>query len=173
MPESDEINKLFEYSITMDSIDDAEDLFVISKDRILDINHWHNLSPDLNAVFYITDNRGKSLHRTAHKNDHIKITLPGQDGGSRWMRISHIVYDDYPDVNIEAFSIGLIPEISPEATEQQGISENDNNEIFILMTERHITKLITSLSATTSANDDYMPINWETFLYSLLNTDNS
>lgn len=104
-------------SITLENVDDADDLFVLAKERLLDINNWHKLSGGLSAEFILTDNHGKEAHRPAHTGDYIKIKIPGPGNetgdGYDWVHIEKILYDDYPDANGEAMSMQVRPAPSP------------------------------------------------------------
>lgn len=85
-----------EYSINTNSIEDAEDLFVVAKDRLLDISDWHD-----GQTYILTDGHKQKAHRNAHSGDFIKI-----DGNTEeWIVINKIQYDDYPDINGETITL--------------------------------------------------------------------
>lgn len=167
MSEPKAINKLFEYRTAMDSIDDAEDLLVIAKERMLHINQWHEHSPLLHNVFSLTDKQGKLLHRSAHKNDLVKITTE-QENPAVWLYISQIVYDDYPDTSTEAFSVALRYTSSPPDKDTGAFSTQNTDEEMVLMIERHSGILSASLSATAGFQNKLSSVNWQYLLSNLL-----
>ena len=57
-----------EYSINTHSIEDAEDLFILAKDRLLDISDWND-----GQTYVLTDGHKQKAHRNAHSGDFIKI----------------------------------------------------------------------------------------------------
>ena len=79
------------------SIEDAEDLFILAKDRLLDVNDWN----EGNGNYTLTDSHKHKLHRNAHTGDFIKA------GEEQWLVINKIQYDDYPDVNGESITLFL------------------------------------------------------------------
>lgn len=85
-----------EYSINTHSIEDAEDLFVLAKDRLLDISDWND-----GQTYVLTDGHKQKAHRNAHSGDFIKIE--GQK--EEWIVINKIQYDDYPDINGETITL--------------------------------------------------------------------
>ena len=62
--------------INCDRIEDAEELFVIAKDRLLDINEWHEITTSIKTRFQLVDKRGHPLQRHVHKGDFIVINIP-------------------------------------------------------------------------------------------------
>lgn len=106
-----------EYSITEDTIEDAEELFLLGKERMLSVNHWHEYAGALSGVFTLTDSHGKELRRKAHKGDYLKIQLPGPGEnagkGYDWVHIEAIQYDDFPDTNSETIAMIARPVAAP------------------------------------------------------------
>jgi hypothetical protein len=85
-----------EYTISTNNIEDAEDLFIVAKERLLDINDWHS-----DYGFILTDSNQHKVQRNAHKGDFItKSSLPNEK-----YIINKIQYDDYPDIAGESITI--------------------------------------------------------------------
>lgn len=103
-----------EVSITAADIDDARDLFLLAKDRLLDVNDW-NYSLKGHYSIRLTDAAGQKLQRGARVGDMICITAGNGAGiGSEmWIRISRIQYDFFPDVRSESISMLLETAHSP------------------------------------------------------------
>jgi len=102
-----------EYSTTTSYTEDAEDLFVDAKEKLLDVNNWKRYSGMTGIDFRLTDGHGRTVNRKAHRGDNIKINVPGQssvaDITDFCVRIDAIEYDDYPDLGMEAFTIRVHP----------------------------------------------------------------
>jgi hypothetical protein len=117
------------HSVSADTIEDAEDWFVVIKERLLDVNGWRRYGNGVSADFKLTDAHGKQLNRHAHKGDYIKIAIPGSDSAlgneHDWMRVDAIVYDDYPDEDRETIAIRLRPALNPV--------DNKDNETAIFL----------------------------------------
>jgi hypothetical protein len=86
--------KDIEHKVTATDEDDARKLFVIARNRLLDVNHWHDLAGALSAKFILTDHEGSNVSRTAEINDHFKIDLPApgpaESHGYDWVVIEAI-----------------------------------------------------------------------------------
>jgi hypothetical protein len=142
------VNKHFEQSIMLDSIDDAEDMFVIAKERLLHVNKWHQVAGGISAVFTLTDKQGNELHRHAHKGDYVRIKIPGPGnstgGGYDWVRIESIRYDDYPDTSVEQLWLELRPTSSPLSNDDTTAHFFDGSASSIFIIERAHARLVAS-----------------------------
>lgn len=111
------VSKDLKHSETMYDMDDAEELFIIAKERLLNINRWHETAGDAGAKFSLYDAAGQPLDRHAHKGDYIRIDVPGPGnaagGGDDWVLIEAIQYDDYPDENGESIAVMVRPASAP------------------------------------------------------------
>src|SRR5688500_20159820 len=98
-PQHEGGKKDIEHHVTAIDNDDARKLFVIARNRLLDVNRWHELVGVLSAKFILTDANGKEVHRTAEVGDYFKIDLPGpgsaEGKGFDWVYIEAI--DDKSD----------------------------------------------------------------------------
>ena len=81
-------------SVTLENVDDAEDLFLVAKEKLLDVNNWHKVAEGSSAAFILTDTHGSEVHRPAHTGDYIKIKIPGPANsagdGFDWVHIEKI-----------------------------------------------------------------------------------
>lgn len=91
------------------SVEDAEEMFVIAKERLIEVNDWRKHVDG--AELTLVNVRNERLHRPAHQHDHVLF----KDRSRCY--ITHIRYDDYPDVQSEKFAITMAetPEESAEA----------------------------------------------------------
>ncbi|HYD20733.1 MAG TPA: hypothetical protein VEB40_04600, partial [Flavipsychrobacter sp.] len=60
------VQKNIRHDVVLDSIDDAEELFVIAKDRLLNVSQWQQTAASASAEFQLTDKYGNELGRPAH-----------------------------------------------------------------------------------------------------------
>lgn len=123
-----------EVSITAADIDDARDLFLLAKDRLLDVNDW-NYSLKGNYRLTLTDAAGHKLQRSSHVDDMLCIQA-GNDPGIRsemWIRISKIQYDFFPDISSESISMLLETAHSPSGNGTG--SDNIQQETILIKRE--------------------------------------
>jgi hypothetical protein len=109
-PQQEEgVKKDLEEHVMAESQDDAEEMFVTAKNRLLNVNQWHEYAGVGSATFKLTDEKGYPLTRTARKGDYIKVDIPGPGSvageGKDWVVIETIQYDDYPDTNMEILAM--------------------------------------------------------------------
>jgi len=140
------LHKHMEHTIVADTAEEAEDCFVDAKERLLDVNNWNKFSAIKGGEFRLKDSHGKETERHARKGDHIRIDIPGnpqQDGGFDWVAIEAIVYDDYPDMDMESFAMRMRPCINPITRNEEEIAwsrSNDATSTFVI--ERRGRKLV-------------------------------
>jgi hypothetical protein len=73
---------------------DAREFFEVVKNRLLNVNSWHDYAGKGTAGFQLTDAAGNEVERTAQKGDHFKIDIPGPGSvsgeGYDWVQIEEI-----------------------------------------------------------------------------------
>lgn len=161
MPELNHFSVLSEYSISMQHFDDAEDMFVIAKNRLFNIYDWHLTAGLTEAAFQIVDIHGHEIRRNAHKNDMVKL----EQGNSAtvFMSVTAIVYDDYPDANTETISMELAPVASLTNDELGHL----HPEIIILL-KRHGITVAASIASNSEPPVVLKNFPWDKFLEGLL-----
>jgi hypothetical protein len=98
------ISKDLKYDIIAESIEDADEIFLVAKDRLLNVNKWKTLCNDFGEL-HLTDSHGRQIQRKAHYNDYIRIQEAGQP--TEWVHIDGIEYNDYPDEDYETIGIRM------------------------------------------------------------------
>ncbi|MEJ7739019.1 MAG: hypothetical protein WKF97_16465 [Chitinophagaceae bacterium] len=106
-----------DYSETCKTVLDAVNLFVLAKDRLQDVNNWHNLCGPASAVFKLIDSNGVSVQRNAQRGDHFRINIPAPGttagDGYDWVKIEEIEDKSNPEGEEEAFAIQVRPTAEP------------------------------------------------------------
>lgn len=108
--------KGLEQQVSFQSLEDAEEMFVVVEKRLLDINNWHMHLRSSALKFQLMDRTGHQVFRRAHKEDLIMLS-DGGGAATRWAKVDSIIYDDYPDEGRELFSIQLHIEASDLITD--------------------------------------------------------
>lgn len=69
-------------------------MYNIARERLLDVNNWHNISGDLTATFELIGPDGEKVNRHAREGDHIRINIPGpgtaSGKGYDWVQVEKI-----------------------------------------------------------------------------------
>lgn len=112
-----------EASVTLASIDEAQSLYGVARERLLYVHNWGKITGTLSADFQLTDDRGEEADRFAKKGDHFRVDVPGpgsQAGqGYDWARV-----EDVREVNgsdIDSVAILVRPAANPR-TENENIA---------------------------------------------------
>jgi hypothetical protein len=128
-----------ESSKSCGSTEQAKSLFKQLKQRLLDVNHWHDLAGALTANFRLTDPDGNNVNRTVQKGDHFRIDIPGPGTvtgeGYDWVQVEEIsetVNDDS-----ETVAIRVRPATNPnnEKTDTAHFFREDATSSFVVKRE--------------------------------------
>jgi hypothetical protein len=117
-PQIEGAKKDIEHSVTTVDENDARKLFMIARNRLMDINHWEKYSHPVTATFRLTDPEGRDIERTAEKGDYFRIDLPGpgtvEGQGYDWVHIEAIDDRSNPDGANESIAIRVRPSFNPQ-----------------------------------------------------------
>ena len=98
-----------ESTIVSKSEKEAMELFREIKDRLLDVNRWHELAGPGSAAFLLTDSHGNEVHRNPVKGDHFKIRIPAPKSrtgeGSDWVQVEDIQESHSPGYDMTAIVV--------------------------------------------------------------------
>lgn len=113
--------KDIDHTVVAADENDARKLFMIARNRLVDVNHWHQYAKPITAVFWLTDSNGNKVDRTVEKGDHFKIDLPGpgsvEGSGYDWVRVEAIEDKSNADGPAEYIAFRVRPASDPK---QQG-----------------------------------------------------
>jgi hypothetical protein len=93
----------------------AKALFNIAKERLLDVNHWQELTGKMLADFQLTDQKGQHVEGPAQEGLLFKIDIPGPGSkageGFDWARVEKI--ESYSSEDIDSIGIRVRPVANP------------------------------------------------------------
>ena len=72
------------------SATEADHFFSIVKQRLLNVNQWHEYSGTGSATFCLLDEKGNFIKRNASKGDYFEIDIPGPGGEKDYVQIEDI-----------------------------------------------------------------------------------
>jgi hypothetical protein len=122
-------------STDLPDIIEAHAMYAIAKERLLNVNNWHEIAGTLSADFTVTDEQGKEVDRKVRKGDHFKVSIPGPGSkageGYDWVQV-----EDIKEVlNDDVESTGLI--VRPASNPQ-----NDDSEVAHFYAEQSTSSFI-------------------------------
>lgn len=88
--------KSFDYhkSVSLPTNEQAELFYERIRVRLLDVNHWDELSERPSATFRIKDATGHTIDRLVQEGDHVRVDIPGPGlpsaGGFDWVKVEAI-----------------------------------------------------------------------------------
>jgi hypothetical protein len=190
------VKKDIDHTVVMADENDARKLFMIARNRLVDINHWHHFAQPVTSIFRLTDADGNEVDRTVETRDHFKIDLPGpgsaEGKGYDWVQVEAIEDKSNPDGAAEYIALRVRP--TPDPTEKQGENvahflNNHSTSTFVLMRDgREVTAAVFSRNETpntetsgiidkvrnavvgTSAILGFSNIQWKNLLKGILDT---
>ncbi|HEY0654783.1 MAG TPA: hypothetical protein VGD65_16715 [Chryseosolibacter sp.] len=110
-------SKDIDHTIKAADENDARKLFMIARNRLVDVNRWKEFSGPASAGFRLTDQNGNELSRTVEKGDLFKIALPApgpaEGKGYDWVKVEAIEETGNPNGEKESIAIRVRPTQSP------------------------------------------------------------
>lgn len=83
-----------ETSIELTTTEEAKTFYQKVKKRLLEVNRWYHWAGKLTADFKLTDRDGNEVDRSAEKEDHFRIDIPGPGSstgdGYDWVQVEEI-----------------------------------------------------------------------------------
>ena len=135
-----------ETSVELKSNNAAKLLFVLAKERLLDVNNWQNLTGNLYANFQLTDQNAAKLYGPATEGNLVKIDIPGprpsHGKGFDWVRVEQI--NEYVQENTESISIIVRPASSP-FSQIDGVTHFYASQATSTFTLTRINNIVTAL----------------------------
>ncbi|HEY6977186.1 MAG TPA: hypothetical protein VH396_12910 [Chitinophagaceae bacterium] len=98
-----------EASVTLHNTEEAIIFYKTVKERLLDVNKWHEVAGIISARFYAVDNNGNEVDRKVHKGDYMKIDIPGpgskEGDGYDWVKIEELKEASEGDIQSVGFRV--------------------------------------------------------------------
>jgi hypothetical protein len=118
-PQQEGAQKDIEYTFSAADENDARKLFMISRNRLMDVNRWDQYCGAVSAKFRLTDAHGHDVERTVEHDDYFRIDLPAAPGtaagkGYDWVHIEAIDDRPDPDGGKESIAIRVRPSPNPQ-----------------------------------------------------------
>jgi hypothetical protein len=83
-----------ENSVEMPDEQAARNLFKVAKERLLDVNNWHQVSGAASATFQLSDEQGNKVNSPVALGYHVQIDIPGPGNisgkGYDWVQVEAI-----------------------------------------------------------------------------------
>ena len=128
-----------EHQVEFTTAEAAKRYFMVAKERLQDVNRWHEVAGSLTAGFTLTDDSGREVARPAQTGDYFKIKVPapgpGAGDGYDWVRVELIEDEAGVSDNRDAFGIRVRPAEQPGKKTQDDVAHffrDDATSSFII-----------------------------------------
>jgi hypothetical protein len=100
----------------LSSVEEAVAFFGVVRERLLDINHWHERTTNLLAKFQLCDVYGDPVEGPAREGLLVRIDIPGPGtevaDGFDWVRIEEV--KEYQSEEVQSIAIRVRPTEAPQ-----------------------------------------------------------
>jgi hypothetical protein len=104
-----------EETVEFDNENDSQNFYNIAKERLLNVNNWHQYAGTLSSDFQLTDSAGNEVKRKVQKGDHFKINIPAPGpvtgDGYDWVKVDTV--EEVNDGNEQMAAIKVHPATNP------------------------------------------------------------
>lgn len=148
-PQEEGTKKDIDHTVKASDENDARKLFMIARNRLVDVNRWKEFSGPASATFRLTDPQGNELSRTVEKGDLFKIDLPApgpaEGKGYDWVQVEAIEESGNPNGEKESIAIRVRPTQSPltDGTETAHFFKDTATSSFVI--ERNGSEITASV----------------------------
>lgn len=139
--------------------EEAKAFFKVVKERLLNVNKWHEIAGAASARFQLIDKNGQEVNRKVEKDDYFKIDIPGpgsQAGdGYDWVQV-----EDLKEVNqqdVDSAGLRVRPSTNPFSKDESiaHFYSEDSTSTFIVTRENNkITATIYDRNTTPNTDSE-------------------
>lgn len=126
------------------TVEEAKQLFEISKKRLLDVNFWDKICGKASAVFKLTDERGNEVEGSPKVGYHFKIDVPAPGSkagtGFDWVRVEAIEEDENRHEDREFLLIRVRPSENPltDSNDVAHFFSDKSTSNFLVLREKNV-----------------------------------
>jgi hypothetical protein len=111
-----------EESVACNDEQEARDFFRIVKERLQNVNRWHDSAGKLSADFHLTDASGDEVSRLVQEGDYIRIKIPAPGTkageGYDWVKVEKIEDKTNDTGDHEAYGMTVRPASHPNNSKE-------------------------------------------------------
>ena len=128
---------------TASSSYEADKLYSLAVDRLLNVNQWGDVAGLVSATFRLTDTEGVLAKRNVWENDYIRIDIPGPGteagDGYDWVKVERIDESEDHESDTAYVSLTVRPASNPtnEKDETAHFFDDEATSTFIVRKDRN------------------------------------
>lgn len=151
---------------------DADQLFKLAKHKLLDVNHWHQITAPPSAEFHIVDANNQNIDRAVQIGDHIRIDIPGPGlpsaKGYDWVQVEDIIEES--TIEQRRIVLTLRPCADPTNTNDDiahFFQKIATSSIHILQKQKHVFLHYAGRNEVINTKNESLADNFRNFLVGL------
>lgn len=127
-----------EKSIEFSTEEDAIDFFKLAKQRLINVNEWHEIAGELTASFMLHNADAEPVQRTIQKGDYFKIDItgPGSEDGEGYDWIQVEAYDEFDEPHFHGVAFTVRPVKNPQNPDAEDVTHFFSEESTSTFTVR-------------------------------------
>lgn len=147
-----------EVTRSFDEIEEAKSFYIIARQRLLDVNHWHSLAGLISGQFYVTNESGEKQNRTVQTGDYVKIDIPGpgssEGDGFDWVKVEEL--KEIENASLQSVGFRVRPSANPLKDQQGETAHFYNNEATstFIVTRRNRELMVEILDLNLNPNQE-------------------
>lgn len=123
----------------LENEEQAKAFFDIAKERLLNVNNWHQITGVLSAKFQLIDKEGHEVNRKVQKGDYFKIDIPGP-GSEAGQGYDWVCVEDLKEVagqQVDSVGLRVRPASNPFSKDESiaHFYSEDSTSTFIVTRE--------------------------------------
>lgn len=162
---------------TLQNENEAIHFYKVAKERLLNVNNWHQVAGIISARFILVDANGKEVIRLCEKGDYLKIDVPGpgstEGEGYDWVSVEEL--KEVEEALIQSVAFRVRPSGNPlgkknetahfysEESTSNFIVTRENTKVSASVIDRNIKPNADASSLTDKIRDTSVGVSALTF----------
>jgi hypothetical protein len=128
-------------SEAFEKIADAIAFYSVAKERLTNVNRWHEIVGTASARFQLMDQHGHEVNRCVQKGDYLKVDIPGPGSksgeGYDWVKVEEL--SEVSEQDVDSIGFRVRPASSP-LTQDDSIAHfysDKSTSTFIVTREKN------------------------------------
>ncbi|MBC7948930.1 MAG: hypothetical protein H7Y42_13660 [Chitinophagaceae bacterium] len=110
------------HAVRVASEQDARKAFDNARQRLIDVNRWHDVAGEGSAKFQVVDEEGKELEATVKEGNYLRITIQNIPAtavgdGDDWVKVEKIREEN--NSNYQMIAVRVRPAVPPFASDRE------------------------------------------------------
>lgn len=101
--------------VALENVEEAKRLYAMARQRLLDVDRWHDIAGEITARFTVTDEKGQPVGRPVQEGDLFMIDIPAPENesgsGHDWVQVEAVA--EVHEGEIDSTAVRVRPTKNP------------------------------------------------------------